>query len=282
MRLGVNLAVFGDRSLQDGLRECADHGLENVELPVHQGGSFALRQAREVHDFGLKLSALDNHVDSHNLLSKDAGLAQMSSTFFAETMEMASDLGVEIVTCFFGEDSDGHWFGWPDIDARKRCFERFASIWIPILDRAQELGLVLAHEPHPRQTAFDLESCLRLQEAVNHHSALGWNLDAGNLLISASDPVVFVEQMGARVVHMHAKDFLPAQDAAQRDWRFAIAGWGVTDWLALYAALEAKQLDPVWSLEHEDPTCGREDGVRKGLSFLRGVAPSANKMEVWW
>jgi sugar phosphate isomerase/epimerase len=292
MRLGLNLAVFGDRGLRKALIDAVEAGAEAVELPVHGGSPFfeasqpsvadiaaAVDAAREV---GLQVSALDNHVDSHALVSNDRSLANASLRRFRHCLEAAGQRKVPIITCFFGEVQGSHWFRWPDVKERKRAFQRLAATWKPMLEEASQADVLLAHEPHPRQSAFDLESCLTLLNAVEGHPAFGINLDVGNLMASHGDPLEFVEHLGHRIAHLHAKDYRPQRNPACRDWSFAIAGTGVADWSALRDQTRHCSEDLVWSLEHEDPSLPRNEGVRLGLQFLASLRKEREKMEVWW
>ena len=246
MRLGLNLAALGDRSLQQALLDAAAFGIDAVEIPVHGGGPFFASEEVEiativaaveaVREVGLKVSALDNHVDSHGWMA-NGGVDSLAGRNFLKTMESAGEAGVPLVTCFFGEAPGSHWFPWPDPKERDTAFQKLATTWIPYLEHAQRLGVRLAHEPHPRQSAFDLESCLRLEEALDGHPAFAINLDVGNLLLSHGDPLEFLRHLGVRVAHLHAKDYRPQRQEARRDWSFAIAGSGVADWAALADAI---------------------------------------------
>ncbi|MGB0953130.1 MAG: sugar phosphate isomerase/epimerase family protein [Planctomycetota bacterium] len=291
MRLGLNLAAFGDRSLHQALLDAKALGVEAVEIPVHGGGPFFLSEEVEVEPIvaavnaaralDLDVSALDNHVDSHGLMAKGSE-DSLAGRNFTRTMRAAGEAGVPLVTCFFGEAPGSHWFLWPHPEERTSAFRHLARIWKPYLKHANRLDVHLAHEPHPRQSAFDLESCLRLEEALDGDPAFAINLDVGNLLLSHGDPLEFLRHLGGRVAHLHAKDFRPQRQEAKRDWSFAIAGSGVAEWTALADAMLALNADVVWSLEHEDPRFERTAGVELGLRFLRALQQEPATSEVWW
>jgi inosose dehydratase len=65
-----------------------------------------------------------------------------------------------------------------------------------------ERGLRLALHPH-------VGTLIERDDAVQHllaTSDVGWCLDTGHLFIGGTDPVDFVRQNGARIVHVHLKD----------------------------------------------------------------------------
>lgn len=318
MKLGVNLAVFGDRPLEAALEAAARAGLAAVEVPVHQGGPFAdlerpfaewmppLRRALEAR--GLALSALDNHLDSQLVLGPHgaetehvrAGAAPERSAWaqgrVRRTLDAAAELGCAVVTGFFGEAPGAHWFPWPDARAQERGFAELKRRWLPLLEHAQGAGVRFAHEPHPRQSAFDLETCRRALEVLDWHPAAAFNLDAGNLLLCGIAPEVFVAELGGRVAHLHAKDLeRPAArrvrsgpmaggpwDRPDRGFRFRVPGWGQVDWRALLSELHLAGYDGTISIEHEDPVFGREEGVEQAVSFLRPLLPQRPPEKPWW
>jgi inosose dehydratase len=65
-----------------------------------------------------------------------------------------------------------------------------------------ERGLTLALHPHVGTLIERDEAVQRLLAT----SDVGWCLDTGHLFIGGTDPVDFVRQNGARIVHVHLKD----------------------------------------------------------------------------
>lgn len=319
MDLGLNLAVFSDRTFEQALDSAAQLGVDTVELnaeasdphtPVNRllepGVAAGVR--RMVENKGLSISALGNHAESqliggpHNADTdqifvgtseekRHYGIRQLLATARA-----ASELEVETVVGFTGCEDWSRWFPWPDDEAWDKMLPQFVEGWTPILDEMASLGVRFAHEPHPKQLAYDLETGVRVTEALDYRAEWGFNLDAGNLSLAGVDPAVFVQVLGKRVYHVHAKDLElvshnikrsgwqahGAWDRPERGVRFRVPGWGDVDWKRLISELQLAGYEGSLSIEHEDPVFSRDEGSRKAVEFLGSAIIREAPEPRWW
>ena len=115
-------------------------------------------------------------------------------------------------------------------------------------------------------------------------------------MLAGVDPVVFAAELGARVVNVHAKDGeLVAHNIARsgllahgpwerpdRGFRFRIAGWGDVPWRRLITELALRGYSGPLTVEHEDPTMGRIEGIEKAAHFLDPLLIRQPFTGRWW
>lgn len=319
MQLGLCLQALYHLPFGEALRAAKDLGVEAVELPVDGSSPFVDLEAalsggwrgiaREVEAAGLFISALSNHQEGQLLLGPHGedtdgtfeGSAEEKARFAAkrlrQTAQLASLLKVGTVCAFTGCQDYSRWFPWPLSDGYERMAPTLQERLLPVLEAYREQGVGLALECHPRQFAYNLETALWVLELVENHPALGFNLDPANLLLAGMDPIVFVAELGHRILHVHAKDGeavahnlrrsgLLAHGSWQRPdrgFRFRIPGWGDIRWKALITELQLAGYRGVLAVEHEDPSMSQEEGLARAVQYLkplilRDPAPE----ERWW
>jgi sugar phosphate isomerase/epimerase len=108
--------------------------------------------------------------------------------------------------------------------------------------------------------------------------------------------VVFVAELGERILHVHAKDGEQVAhqsersgllahgrwDRRDRGFRFRIPGWGDLDWKQLISELRLAGYDGVLAVEHEDPVIGRHEGLRKACEHLAPLLLRDPPERRWW
>lgn len=317
MKLGLNLAVFGDRPLSSALDRAAALGVETVEVNVEGGDHLtpldrmdggAVKSLRaEIAARGLMISAVGNHgevqlIGGPHHKDTDGIFAGTPAEKIAwakgrllRTAELASELEVGTVIGFVGCEDWSRWFPWPAREGFEEMIPPFVETWRPLLDRLAELGVRFGHEPHPKQLAYDLESALAVTRALDH-AAWGFNLDTANLALAGVSPAAFVQALPDRIFHVHAKDleFVAhnlhrsgwqghgAWDRPDRGVRFRVPGWGHVDWKCVLSELQlAGYAGPV-SIEHEDPVFSRDEGIEKAVTFLSPLIPRQPREARWW
>lgn len=319
MLLGLNLAVFGDRSMDEALDRAAALGLDTVEINAESndrltpltdllrpGRASALRQAVEAR--GLRISAVGNHAESQLIggphhADTDTIFRGSASEKIAhgkrrllDTARVASELGVGTVVGFTGCEDWSRWFPWPDAQGWQKMVAPFVDTWSPLLDQFGRLGVRFAHEPHPKQLVYDLETALLVTDALGRRPEWGFNLDAANLSLAGVEPAAFVQALPDRIFHVHAKDLEIVQhnvarsglnpqgawDRPDRGVRFRIPGWGNVAWKALLSQLQLANYTGAISIEHEDPILGRDEGVEKAIDYLKPLIIRAPMPTRWW
>ena len=319
MKLGLNLAVFNDRPLEAALDSAVNLGVEMIEINVDSSEQYTpLRKLRDsdtiknigcaVRTRGLEISGIGNHLDvqliggpfhrdtdfvcpGDKATKRKYGMAKL-----LDTARIASEFQVSTVIGFTGCEDWSRWFPWPDKLGWERELDEFVEIWNPLLDEFRRLGVRFAHEPHPKQLAYDLETALRVTEALDHRPEWGFNLDLANISLSGVDPAIFINELPDRIFHIHAKDMeFVAHNSARSGWqshgkwsrsdrgfRFRIPGWGGLDWKRILSELQLAGYEGVLSIEHEDPVFGRSEGAKKAVAFLAPLLIQEPRESEWW
>jgi sugar phosphate isomerase/epimerase len=295
-----------DLTLDEVCRLAAGHGYQALELPaftgnphldIHQitrgGEAKALRKRLEEH--GLILSALSNHTESQLVLGpygKDTeafcpGTREERIAFGTERMiqtaRAAAALEVPVVCGFVGCENFGRFFPFPYSKGWAEMEREFVERWGKILDKFAEYGVKFAHEPHPNQLIYDIDTALRAVELMGGRQEFGFNFDPANLIYLSLDVENFIDLLKDRIYHVHAKDgelvshnLKRSGTMPQGDWqrlgrgfRFRIPGWGSVPWKKVITELSLIGYDYVMSYEHEDVTMSRHDGLLKTIAYLK-------------
>ena len=293
-------------------------GVTALELPVDarsplvdldelvSGGAAGLAKELAVRD--LAISAISNHQEGQLLLGPhhqdtDAihpGSSEEKVAYATErllqTARLASELQVGVVVGFVGCADYTRLFPWPDPEGWQGMIPAFQDRVGSLLDRFDELGVSFAQEPHPKQLVYNVETAVESVRHLGGHPRWGFNLDPGNLLLAGVDPVVFVDELPDRILHVHAKDGeLVAQharrsgllahgrwDRPDRGFRFRIPGWGDVDWKRMISALQLADYDGYLAIEHEDPVFAPTDGLEKAVRELAPLLPRGPRPDPWW
>jgi sugar phosphate isomerase/epimerase len=215
-----------------------------------------------------------------------------------KTAETAAALDVPVVNGFIGAPNWGAWYVYPP--AHEQVFEDgfalFAERWGEILDAFNAQGVKFAHEVHPQEQAYNIETAKKALKAINYDKAFGFNFDPSHFVWQLIDSVVFIKTFGERIYHAHAKDgelvkenlslsgCVPtgAWQRPDRGFRFRVPGWGDVPWKRVITALSEVGYDYVLSFEHEDPVMSQEDGCEKCISFLAPLIIRTRTKNIRW
>lgn len=307
MKLGFFTANYAHLTLEEVAKTASENGYEMLEIPAYIGnGQFECDDvlkgngAKELRDmvssYGLGISALSNHADSLLILgphtedtdaiykgTKEEKIKYGTDSLI-KTAQAANALEVPVVNGFTGITNWGRYFPFPCAGGWKQAEEEFAELFVPILNKFKEYGVKFAVEPHPNNLIYDIHTAKRALELVDGHPCLGFNLDPANLMATGGVMVEnFIDELGDRIFHVHAKDAEVVAHNVQRggvlmqgDWqrldrsfRFRIPGWGDVQWKKVITELAMVGYDYVLSYEHEDVTMSVGDGVEKVAPFLK-------------
>lgn len=318
MQLSLCPQALYSLGLDGALASIRQLGLHAIELPVDAGSPLvdldgllageAEPLLAKLDQAQIRISALSIHQEGQLLLgphhedtdSVCAGSAAEKSAYAEERMckaaELAARMEVATVVGFVGCEDWSRAFPWPDPQGWEKMLPRFRERMLPILDKYDQLGVRFAQEPHPKQIVFNTETALESLEVLDHHPAWAFNLDPANLLFAGVDPVVFVQALGDRIVHMHAKDaeFVSHNLARSghlahgpwsridRGFRFRIPGWGDVSWKRLITELILIGFDGYLAIENEDPVFAPLDGIRKAIEELTPLLPEGPREDQWW
>jgi sugar phosphate isomerase/epimerase len=289
VKIGLFLALFHDRPLEEALDAARAAGCETVEIattgPHGRPDLAALAASRE-----LEISALSCH---GNPLHPDESVAARADRDFRETVRLAAEVGVGTVITFAGCPGESEhslrpsWVtcSWPDDYPEAlqwQWSERVVPYWLDAAAFAEEQGVRVAIEPHPGFVVYNTATMLRLREAAG--SSVGANFDPSHLFWQQIDPLASAPALGEAIFHVHAKDtgfdegrlaldgvLETRTDPEERTWIFRSVGDGhpVEFWRDLTVALRDAGYDGALSIEHEDPLRSLEDGLARAVATLR-------------
>lgn len=310
MKIGLVTDSLANLSFKDLLAAGVDLGLDTLEFAtgnwsgaphINLDEMLESEPARReflaaLKDHGLGISALN--ANGNSLHPGDSGPKQ--DAVVRKTIELAAQLGVERVNLMSGlpgapGDRHPNWIvcAWPPETTKIlewQWTERVIPYWKDLTRFANDLGIhKLCLELHGAQVVYNAPTLLRLREAVGE--TVGANLDPSHLLWMGADPIASVRALGEAnaIYHVHAKDtVVPAHNAAlntrletqpmdrvaTRSWSYVTLGYGQDErwWREFCYALRMAGYDDVLSIEHEDVTLSRMEGVRKSVDLLRRVA----------
>ncbi len=310
MKIGMFTANFLNRDLESVFNMMADLGYEAAELPAFTGnGHLDIDQvlkpggAKKIKDlagkYSLTISALSNHPegqlvlgphtrDTDALYPGGAGASAKEKISFGmermkQTARAAAALETPVVCGFIGCEKFSRWFPWPYPQGWDEMAEDFVNRWGEILDVFEKEGVRFAHEPHPNEYVYNVETAHRSVELMGRRKEWGFNFDPANIILQGIDPVIFVQELGDRIYHAHAKDGEIVEhnvrrsglqptgkwDRIDRGFRFRIPGWGSVPWKRVLTEFVLAGYDYVLSYEHEDVVMSMEDGIEKTMAFLR-------------
>ncbi len=306
MKIGMFTANFLDRDLESVFKIMAEKGYEAAELPAFYGnshldieevlkGNNAKKIRNLAKEYDITISALSNHPEGQLVLgphTKDTdslfkGAPEEKIKFGMDRMKLtaraAAALEVPVVCGFIGCEKFSRWFPWPYPQGWDEMEEDFVTRWGEILDVFEEEGVRFAHEPHPNEFVYNIETAVQSVALMGERKEWGFNFDPANIILQGIDPVIFIQELGDRIYHCHAKDGEIVEhnvrrsglqptgkwDRIDRGFRFRIPGWGSVPWKRVLTEFMLVGYDYVLSYEHEDVVMSREDGLEKTISFLK-------------
>ena len=229
MKIGLFTATFLDMQLEEVLKLASESGYGAVELPAFANnphldieevlkGNNAAELKKQIESHGLIISALANHPEGQIVLGpygKDTdaiykGTKEEKIKFGIERMiktaQAANALECSVVTGFIGCENFGRFFPWPYSKGWADMEGEFVERWGKILDKFGEYGVKFAHEPHPNELVYDIDTAVRAVELMDGRKEFGFNFDPANLVYLGLNVETFIDVLADRIYHVHAKD----------------------------------------------------------------------------
>ena len=268
--LGVNLefARHEDKSFEWSVEKAAELGYEYVEPMVHLGrellseaGYFhsvsmlddPYRVKRACEKAGVKLSGLSAHCP----LCKP----EISTEYLKQAVRFAAECGAPVVNT--DEGPKPKWTTTEeDYVLMRYVLQEAAAV-------AEPRGILIGLEPH-QQYSKTPDGLDRIYDLVDS-PAIGINFDTGNSYLSGEDPLVWLDRVLDRLVHLHGKDISVSQSDAERGKVTGTpvgcaCGEGVIDWAGVIERLKSCSRDIVISVE-----CGTVDQAERSIAHLRSL-----------
>jgi sugar phosphate isomerase/epimerase len=254
---------------------------------------------------GLIISGFSCHYEP---LSPDRALAAESDEMFRKSVRLAQLMGVPVVNCFAGlpagrpGDTGPNWITcpWPPyfLEMLEYQWNEVAiPYWQDAGKFAEDHGIKVAFEMHPGQLVYNVDTLLRMREAVG--PVIGSNFDPSHLFWNGVDPVAAIRALGEAIFHVHGKDVYvdglnvavngcndnkPYDQIPKRSWTFRAIGYGhgLKVWKDIMSALRMVGYDYVVSIEHEDALMSFDEGLAKGVAMLQEACMSEPPGEMFW
>lgn len=319
MRIGVFTVLFQNLPFESALDSAVAAGVSAVEIgaggypgsnhcPVDELlASPARRKAylSAIHSRGLILSALSCHDEP---LSPNRKRARAADEIFRKTAKLAELLDVPVVNVLSGlpggsaKDTSPNWVTcpWPPhfLEILNYQWNQVAiPYWRAAGRFAEKHRVKIAIEMHPGMLIYNVETLLRLREAVG--PVIGCNFDPSHLFWNGVDAPSAVRRLGDAIFHVHGKDCFvdpsnvsingcndhkPYTEIANRAWTFRTIGYGHDSklWKDLISALRLIGYDYVISIEHEDALMSVPEGLAKGVTFLKDIIISEPPGKIFW
>jgi sugar phosphate isomerase/epimerase len=320
MKLGVFMALFGDKSLNEALDKAKEFGLDTVEIGTgnypgdnHCNAAELLKDDTKLQNFksavekrDLEISGLSCH---GNPLHPNAEISKIHRETQRNTILLAEKMGIPRIITFSGcpggsnKSKYPNWVTcpWPD-DFSEMLKWQWEDKVIPFWKEEVEFALKhnveqICLEMHPGFVVYNTESLLKLREAAG--KVIGANFDPSHLFWQGIDPIASLRALKGAVYHVHAKDtkinnyntavngVLDTKtylDEFNRSWIFRTVGYGHSYefWNDFVSTLRMIGYDGTLSIEHEDSLMSTEEGLSKAVSFLKNILIKEPKPKAWW
>lgn len=270
IHIGVNLEFVrhNDKPFEWGVEKAAQLGYEFVEPMVHWGrellseaGYFhsvsmlddPFRIKRACDRAGVRISALSSHTP---LCRPEIG-----TEYLKQAIRFAAECGAPIVNT-----DEGPKQSWTS-EEEDHVLMRYTLAECARV--AEPRGIQIGLEPHQQysKTPAGLERILRLVDSP----AIGINFDTGNSYLAGQDPLAWLDAVGNRLIHLHAKDISVEHSESERGKVSGTpvgcaCGQGVIDWNAVIEICRKLPRDIVFSVE-----CGTVEQAECSVQYFKSL-----------
>lgn len=277
MKLAFSTNAYSRHSLIDALRGIRRAGFEGVEIladvphayPDAIDASLTDEVKRELARLGLAVSNVNVNCSfgywkdappepyfEPSLISPNPTHRADRTRLILKALEFARDVGAANVSITSGRMLGGM----PPEPAAKQ----FAASMMPILDRADQLGVDVGIECEP---GLYLEYVEELREWIDRlgHRRLGANLDVGHSQVIGESIPEAVKLLGDRIWNLHVED-IPG-----RKHYHLIPGQGTLDWQGLKRALVDIGYQRFVTVELYTYWQNPQEAAEQSYRFLSGV-----------
>ena len=211
-----------------------------------------------------------------------------------KTPAACKNFGVDTVCGFLGSPIWSYFHSYPQTNEKmiKEGFRKIKELWTPIFDEFHLHGVRFAFEVHPAEIAFDYWSTKRLFEELEDHPAFFLNFDPSHLLWQGVDPLVFLQDFGHKVIHVHLKDVAITLDGrngllgshlpfgqSRRGWNFRSLGRGDVDFESIVRILNERGYHGPLSIEWEDNGMDRLEGIEEAFRQAQALNFSPSNLD---
>ena len=230
MKIGLFIALFGDKSLEEALDTAVAEGVQAVEIgagaypgsphidvpKLLDSKSDRDKLMRAINRRELTLSAISVHGNPLHPVKK---IAKEHHEVFENAVKLADALGIGVVNGFSGCPGDHdkavnpNWVtcAWPDefrdvLDWQWK--EKVLPYWTEQAKLLKKHKVNFGIEMHPGFVCYSNDTLLKLRNGVKNGEHIGANFDPSHLWWQGIDPIAAVRELGREgaLFHCHAKD----------------------------------------------------------------------------
>lgn len=185
---------------------------------------------------------------------------EMLEDEFDEAVTIARTLGVYTVIA--------PWLDEADRPRLPHEWERLGERLNAIEGKLRALGLRFAWHNHEFELARLADGRTPMGILLATAPGMDWEVDLGWVVRAGEDPVEWLNRHGERVVAVHLKD-LQANHEHGEESGWADLGFGMIDWVPIFAVLRKLPRLSSWITEHDDPSDFQRFVSRSKIAFDR-------------
>jgi sugar phosphate isomerase/epimerase len=273
-------AAFDDEYVQGRLDILERNGLKVWAIANHLTGQAVCDDPIDERHRGILAPEVWGDGDAE-------GVRQRAAEVMKATARAAARLGAKTVTGFTGSAIWKTVAMFPPVSAEMidAGYQDFADRWHPILDTFDEYDVRFALEVHPSEIAYDYWTAKSVLEIMRDRNSFGLNFDPSHFIWQDLDPVMFLQDFGKHVFHVHVKESIRHLDGRngrlgshlgwadpRRGWDFVTAGHGDVAWEPIFRTLNAIGYVGPTSVEWEDAGMDRMIGAPQALALVHQLA----------
>ncbi len=271
---GINMEFIrrSEKPFAVGLEWAAKMGYKYVEPMLHNGREL-MSEAGYYHSVSMEEEPYDikDLLDKYGL--KASGVSahcplirpEVSVMYLQRAIRFAAIIGAPVVNT-----DESYRPSWVSLD---EAWPLMTYTLKAVLRVAERYNVAIGIEPH-NEISRTTSGLLRIAGLVDH-PLLRINYDTGNAYLAGEDIYDALEQIGPRLVHMHAKDISVEHSDAERGKVTGTpvgcaCGDGVVDWARVVSICRKHGFEGVFSVE-----CGTPEEAERSLSHLNQVLAAA-------
>ncbi len=268
----LDLAASSQNYCDEIVGTVREAGMEIVDLGSYlQGQCMAYNQVYEIG-----FSAFH----PQGLQGKD--ITKWATEELIKSIVAASKLGVKNISVMSGGLLWHMIYPWPQRPQNlvDEAFNELAIRWIPVLQKASELGVTIGYELHPGSDLFDGATFNLFLEKVKYIDSACITYDPSHFVLQYLDYIEFIQIFHQRIKAFHVKDaelnyngltgvYGGFQPWLQRAGRFRSLGDGQVDFKRIFSLLTENGFDGWAIMEWECCIKSPEQGAAEGAQFIR-------------
>ena len=248
-----------------------ERGLEPTELSGHlQGQVLAIHPAYETMFQPFYPDGL-----------KDRERAEWATGQLEKVIRASANMGLDNIPTLSGAFAWHMIYPWPQRPEGivQEAFKELTNRWHPLLDKAQDAGLVFTYELHPGSDVYDGATYEMFLDFLGDHPAACLNYDPSHFVMQQLDYLAFIRIYGERIKAFHVKDaefrssgrvgvYGGYQPWSKRAGRFRSLGDGQVDFVQVFTLLTEAGFRGWAVLEWECCVKSPEQGAKESAPFI--------------